>query len=323
MAASTYKYPVNIAVIGECMIELCGQPLMPQQQNFGGDTLNTALYLSRLLPELSPSYITAVGKDNYSNAMVEAWQQEGINCHFVWRDPRKLPGMYSIEIDPYGERSFHYWRNDSAARQWCDSPLFDMVVDYLKTVDLLYLSGISLAILPEHSKVKLLAALKSIRQAGVKIAIDSNYRPRLWDSQLSAKTWMMKLYSIAHIALVTGEDEDLLHGTINSSPALIAKRLHQQGVQQIAVKMGKEGVVWFDNEKSGTVPAMQIANVIDTTAAGDAFNAGYLAGWARGFPMAQCCFWGNQVAAEVIQHHGAVISPHCTDALTKQMEMTA
>ncbi|CRL62305.1 2-dehydro-3-deoxygluconokinase [Proteus vulgaris] len=96
----------TVAIIGECMIELSGQPFLPQQQRFGGDTLNTALYLSRLEPSLHPRYITGLGADTYSTLMKKAWEEEGINCQSVITIPEKLPGLYAIEIDPCGERSF-------------------------------------------------------------------------------------------------------------------------------------------------------------------------------------------------------------------------
>ena len=130
----------RIAILGECMIELSGQPFMPQQQAFGGDTLNTAVYLSRLNSALSPSYVTVLGEDNYSQQMIEAWQVEGINCQHVLRDPKRLPGMYAIEIDDAGERSFHYWRNDAAARYLCEHPDFNKVKSHLSEVNWLYLS---------------------------------------------------------------------------------------------------------------------------------------------------------------------------------------
>ncbi|GAD32142.1 sugar kinase [Photobacterium leiognathi] len=308
----------KVAIIGECMIELSGQPFAQQEQRFGGDTLNTAIYLSRLLPQLAPTYITALGLDNYSNHMIHAWQKEGINCDYVLRETHKLPGMYAIEIDPNGERSFHYWRNDSAARQMCDHPQFRAAVEYMKSCDLVYLSGISLAILPDHGKMKLLAALADVRNAGVKIAIDSNYRPRLWRSRQNAHEWMSQLYSLADIALVTADDEDLLHGTVNSSPDVIAKRL--SNVEQVVVKLGKDGAQWFELGQSGIVQGNVVDNIVDTTAAGDSFNAAFLAAWALGMPMSECCHWGNQLAAQVIQHKGAVIPETYTRSLTKLMD---
>ena len=309
----------NIAILGECMIELSGTPFATQQQNFGGDTLNTAIYLSRLLPQRSPSYITALGIDNYSNAMVDAWQHEGIDCRFVMRERDKLPGMYAIEIDPQGERSFHYWRSDSAARYMCEHAQFSQIIAQLKDYDLIYLSGISLAILPEHGKIKLVEALEKLKASGCKIAVDSNYRPRLWNGATHAKTWLSELYRLADIALVTADDEDLLRGEVDTPADIIADRLHRLGVSQVVVKLGSKGAMWSQAGQKGLVDGNKIDAVIDTTAAGDSFNAAYLAAWAKGMPMIACCQWGNNLAAQVIQHRGAVIPLQCTQYLTDLM----
>jgi 2-dehydro-3-deoxygluconokinase len=309
----------KIAIIGECMIELSGKPFASQTQNFGGDTLNTAVYLSRLLPSLIPSYVTAVGADTYSKMMLSAWESEGVDTSLTLVNPDKLPGMYAIEIDDDGERSFHYWRNDSAARYLCGHEGFNYVVSSLKAVDLVYLSGISLAILPDHGKVKLLNTLTQLKSSGVKIAVDSNYRPRLWRNATDACEWLGKLYQLSDIALVTADDEELLLGRKLSEPQVIARRLHSLGIKQVVVKLGSDGAMWSQAGNQGVVSGNKVTQVIDTTAAGDSFNAAYLAAWCSGMEMAECCYWGNKLAAQVIQHKGAIIPVEQTRYITELM----
>ena len=109
----------RIAIIGECMVELKkNQGVL--EHSFGGDTLNTAVYLSRLIQHkgISISYITGLSRDPFSNEMLASWQQEAINTELVFISENKLPGMYAIETAEDGERSFFYWRNDSAAKYW-------------------------------------------------------------------------------------------------------------------------------------------------------------------------------------------------------------
>lgn len=317
------NYPAEknkkIAIIGECMIELSGKPFSVQSQHFGGDTLNTAVYLSRLLPPLSPRYITAVGTDNYSKQMLSAWKDEGLDVSSVLLNSDKLPGMYAIEINDVGERSFHYWRNDSAARYMCEHESFSTVVESLLDTDLVYLSGISLAILPDSSKSKLLAVLQQLKASGVMIAVDSNYRPHLWRDAADANDWLTKLYQLSDIALVTGEDEDLMLGKTDSDPAQIAARLHAFGVKRVVVKLGSDGAMWSQDGQQGVVSGNKVEQVTDTTAAGDSFNAAYLAAWSCGLNMAECCYWGNKLAAQVIQHKGAIIPPEQTSYITELM----
>ena len=311
----------KISIIGECMIELSGKPFSVQSQHFGGDTLNTAVYLSRLLPSLAPRFVTALGADNYSKLMLSAWEKEGVDTSLALVTPDKLPGMYAIEIDDNGERSFHYWRNDSAARYLCEHDHFRAAIDSLKEVDLVYLSGISLAILPDSGKAKLLNALQQLRSAGVKIAVDSNYRPRLWRNATDACEWLGKLYQLSDIALVTAEDEDLLLGRKDTDPLEIARRLHSLGISQVVVKLGSEGAMWSQQGLQGVVSGNKVETVIDTTAAGDSFNAAYLAAWCCGMDMAECCHWGNKLAAQVIQHKGAIIPVEQTRYITELMSV--
>lgn len=303
----------TVAVIGECMIELSGQPFLPQQQRFGGDTLNTALYLSRLIPSLHPHYITGLGTDTYSALMQKAWENEGINCQSIITIPEKLPGLYAIEIDACGERSFHYWRNDAAARYIATDRRFAAHLNALPDNSVIYLSGISLAILTPEGKEALLAQLTHLKQRGLTLIVDSNYRPRLWDSIPHAQEWFEKLYSISDIALVTGDDEQILW----QQPALteqdIAHRLHQWGNQNVIVKLGAHGAYWSDGKNTGYVSPPPIDSVIDTTAAGDSFNAAFIAAWLQNHSLPTCCFWGNTLAGLVIQHQGAIIPHEITD----------
>ncbi|MCK9780631.1 MULTISPECIES: sugar kinase [Enterobacterales] len=308
------KINKTVAIIGECMIELSGQPFLPQQQRFGGDTLNTALYLSRLIPSLHPHYMTGLGTDTYSALMQKAWEDEGINCQSVITIPDKLPGLYAIEIDACGERSFHYWRNDAAARYMTTDNRFAAHLNALPDNSVIYLSGISLAILTPEGKEALLAQLTRLKQRGFTLIVDSNYRPRLWDSIPHAQEWFEKLYSISDIALVTGDDEQILW----QQPALteqdIAQRLHQWGNQNVIIKLGVNGAYWSDGKNTGYVSPKPINSVIDTTAAGDSFNAAFIAAWLQHHSLPTCCLWGNTLAGLVIQHHGAIIPHEITDS---------
>ncbi|MEQ4988155.1 sugar kinase [Proteus vulgaris] len=304
----------TVAIIGECMIELSGQPFLPQQQRFGGDTLNTALYLARLIPTLHPYYMTGLGSDTYSTLMKKAWEEEGINCQSVITIPEKLPGLYAIEIDAHGERSFHYWRSDAAARYIATDKRFLDSFDALPDDSVIYLSGISLAILTHEGKIALLTLLAQLKQRGITLIVDSNYRPRLWDSIPHAQEWFEKLYRLSDIALVTGDDEKMLWQQPILTEQSIAQRLHQWGNQNVIVKLGTHGAFWSDGNNTGYVSPKPIDSVIDTTAAGDSFNAAFIAAWLQNQSLSTCCLWGNTLAGLVIQHHGAIIPHEITDS---------
>src|SRR4051794_13817570 len=102
----------GIASIGECMIELRQMPDGSLTRFYGGDTLNTAVYLARL--GAAVDYVTALGDDPLSDEMIAGWRDEQIGTTRVVRLAGKLPGLYMIETNSAGERRFYHWREASA-----------------------------------------------------------------------------------------------------------------------------------------------------------------------------------------------------------------
>ncbi|MFZ4214840.1 sugar kinase [Pantoea endophytica] len=298
----------KIAIIGECMIELSekGENI---KRGFGGDTLNTAVYLARQSDkQLRVDYVTALGTDSFSDQMIAAWQQENVETALVQRLDSKMPGLYFIETDDHGERTFWYWRNDAAARFWLDSAQADAICQQLAHYDYLYLSGISLAILPATSREKLMTLLSACRQNGGKVIFDNNYRPRLWADKASAQQAYAEMLRHTDMAFLTLDDEDLLWGE-QPLDAVIA-RTRAAGVQEIAIKRGADScLVAVGDEPLREVAAIKLAKekVIDTTAAGDSFSAGYLAVRLAGGSAEDAAARGHLTASTVIQYRGAII----------------
>jgi 2-dehydro-3-deoxygluconokinase len=169
------------------MLELQGQAFGAMHQTFGGDTLNSAVYLARCGARtgVQASYVTALGDDGFSSGLLERWQVEGVGVQWVRRLPGRLPGLYLIEVDAAGERHFSYWRDNAAARSLFDAPSTPLEHG-LDQVDLLYLSGISLAILPPAGRERLFGVMQHLRARGARVAFDNNYRPRLWPDRAEA-----------------------------------------------------------------------------------------------------------------------------------------
>ena len=297
----------KIAIIGECMVELqqAGDLYKP---SFGGDTLNTAIYLSRLTSQygIETAYFTGLGKDPFSNAMLESWQHEGINTQHVRISNSKLPGMYAIETAADGERHFYYWRNDSAAKYWLRDYQVDSLAQELSQFDWLYLSGISLAILPEDCLDTLYDALMLCHQNGVHIAFDNNYRSQLWPSVVEAREVYKKVMSLTHLAFLTFDDEMALWGDTQEEQSIT--RAQTFGIKEIVIKHGANPCSIIDLNKRTQVAANVIEHVIDTTAAGDSFSAGYLAKRLTGGTAQAAAHLGHQLAGNVIQHRGAIIA---------------
>lgn len=298
----------RIAIIGECMIELNGEPFGAMSQAYGGDSLNTAVYLARTThQQIDVHYVSALGNDAISQGMITRWNEEGVNTEWVLRDNERQPGLYLIQLDEFGERTFLYWRNQSAARYLLQHPEFPKVESSLSDIDMVYLSGISLAILPPKDRTRLLGLLAQLHARGVEIAFDTNYRPALWESAEQARCIYRQLFEITTLALVTNDDEQALWGDADEQASL--HRLKEQGVKKVALKMGAQGNLFHDFESGEdyAIPTQPVARVVDTTSAGDSFNAGFLAGWLLDKSPVACSEQGHKLAGLVIQHKGAII----------------
>lgn len=306
----TGKVCYKIAFVGECMIELKGTPLKSITQKFSGDTLNTAVYLSRLTrnrkaPEVrvEVNYITAIGCDAFSQAMEVFWHTEGIRSSHVLKLSNKAPGLYFISLDDKGERSFTYWRDDSAARQVFEREESAAVLNALQDYNAVYVSGISLAILPPSSRNKLLQSLHKLKSKGGKVFFDNNYRPVLWESLDVAQSVYNQILSICDIALLTLDDERDLFGTIDAEA--VFERCSAFNINEIVIKCGADACEILASGERVSVPAQCVENVVDTTAAGDSFSAAYLAARINDVPPLNAAKAGHALAADVIQIEGA------------------
>ncbi|HDC4371164.1 MAG: sugar kinase [Enterobacter cloacae] len=299
----------KIAVIGECMIEL-SQKGADVSRGFGGDTLNTSVYIARQVPPeaLTVNYVTALGTDSFSQQMLDAWQSEHIDTSLIQRMENRLPGLYYIETDDTGERTFYYWRNEAAAKYWLESDGADAICETLSTFDYLYLSGISLAILSPTSREKLLSLLRECRANGGKVIFDNNYRPRLWASREETQQVYQQMLQCTDIAFLTLDDEDALWG--EKPVDEVIARTQAAGVSEVVIKRGAEScLVAVAGDAVIDVPAVKLAKdkVVDTTAAGDSFSAGYLAVRLTGGTPEAAAQRGHLTASTVIQYRGAII----------------
>ena len=169
---------------------------------------------------------------------------------------------------------------------------------------MVYLSGISLAILPPEDRPALLDLLQRCAVAGTTVLYDPNYRPALWRGADDARVISRAMVSIASVVFATFDDEQRLWGDI--TPEGAEARLLSLGARAIVLKLGADGCRYANVDVRFAVPATQVPRVIDTTAAGDAFNAAFLAASMHGMPAALACQAGNRLAARVIQHMGAL-----------------
>lgn len=290
--------------LGECMVELVEKPDGTLTRGMGGDTFNTALYLARL--GVPTGYVTALGDDPFSTEMLASWKQEGIDTRFVALVPGRVPGLYLIRTDDSGERSFFYWRDSAPVRQLFDLPQTEAIVAALAGAGVIYLSGITLSLFGAADRDRLFGALVKARSAGAKVAFDSNFRPRGWPDRAVARSVFVRIFAMSDIVFVSVEDYAQLFGV--DDPEAIIGAIRQAGVPEAVVKLPSPSCVLVTAQAAETVEAEPVANVVDTTAAGDSFAAAYLAvRCGRDGSAREAALAGHRLAGTVVQHRGAII----------------
>ena len=295
--------PHDVICLGEVMVELSLNDATPDTAGIGfaGDTFNTCIYLKRRAPRLSVAYATKLGQDKLSDRIVTLMETEALATDLVLRSPDRMPGLYAISTDDRGERSFLYWRDRAAVRTLFEPPALDLAA--LKGTGLLYLSAITLAILTQDARDRLFDGLAALQASGTTLAFDSNYRPALWPDKATAQTEIERAWRMADIGLPSVDDEMALYGDADETAVLA--RLNAWGVTDGALKRGAEGPVALDGTAA---PACAPApKVVDSTAAGDSFNGGYLAARLTGAPAPVALKAGHDLAALVVQHRGAIM----------------
>jgi 2-dehydro-3-deoxygluconokinase len=290
---------IRVASIGECMIELSDAGAGLLQRSWGGDTLNTAIYLARL--GVAVDYVTALGDDPWSAEMVAAWQAEGVGTARVVRVAGRLPGLYLISTDGAGQRRFDYWRDRAPARLLFDLPETGEIAAALAGYDLVYLSGISLALYGEAGRERLFGALDAARTRGGRVAFDTNFRPRLWPDRALARAAYRAALGRADTVLASTEDLDQLFGDgdgIRELPSAHA---------EVVLRLAEPGVRIFEGGRELMVPAPPVERVVDSTAAGDSFAAAYLAARLAGAGPEASARCGHCLAGAVLKCRGAII----------------
>ncbi len=305
----------SLIAMGECMLELARDG---ERWCLGhaGDTFNTALYLRRL--GVPVAYLTALGADPFSQEMRAAWMREGIDVSLVLTDPARLPGFYAIRTDQDGERHFYYWRERSAARQLFTLPGIDAALERACRADQLYLSGITLSIFTEPERARVVEIAAAVRARGGKVIFDSNYRPAGWPQANAARMAIEALAPMVSIALPTFADEAALFD--DAAPERTADRWRHWGAQEVVVKLGSRGCLLAVGQQRNLVAVAKPVKVVDSTGAGDAFNAAYLAARLADRTPIQAARAAHRLASEVIQYPGAILPVERVNALKSLLD---
>lgn len=298
----------NIFLFGECMVELMTTARSPlvntMKQSFAGDVFNTAVYLKRTFSQAKVHLVTAVGKDEFSLDMIQYFENESIGTDFVFQSDDKIPGLYSIQLDDAGERSFTYWRENSAARSVM-SFINDDISQQFNPGDVFFFSGISVGVVKPDDRDNFWRFVNQLKAAGITIVFDLNYRPKLWASEDEAREQFRLAFQAADI-LLPGVDDFAAIFALDQVEEIIAF-FAQYDYQELVIKNGDKNVYCISAAEQEIVDVTPVAKVVDTTSAGDSFNGGYLSARLAGKSIADSVEFANQVAGFVIQHPGAIV----------------
>ena len=297
--------PRGLICFGECMIELARVPGAGDwRMGFAGDTANVAIYAARAGVDVA--YLSALGADPYSAEMRDFLTGEGVDCGLVLTHPARVPGLYAIRTDARGERSFTYWREQSAARDVFALPEAPAALAEAGRARMLYLSGITLSLFDPAGRAQVAQLARTVRARGGEVVFDGNYRPRGWPDAAAARAAFADLAPHVSIALPTFEDEVAIYG--DDDPLDCAERWHDAGARVVAVKLGDAGALLsLAGEPPRLVPCPERKAAIDTTGAGDSFNGAFLAALLVGAVPETAVLAGHRLAGAVVMHPGAII----------------
>ena len=301
--------------VGEAMVEMAPVAGGLYAQAFAGDTFNTVWYLARLCANArGVGYLTRIGEDALSDRFVARLTESGVATDAVQRDSQRTLGLYLITLNG-AERSFTYWRGESAARRLADNPA--KLAASLTGAALIHVSGITLAILDAAGRETLMAALDQARERGARVSYDPNLRRRLWADETETRQTMEAMFRRCDIALPSFDDEASLWG--DASPQASATRIAALGVREIVVKNGPGEACVAVSGAIEHVPARIADDARDTTGAGDSFNAGYLAARLAGSAPPDACRFAHRLAGEVVRHPGALAPIDAIEPLAEDL----
>ena len=292
---------MTLVCVGEVMAEIRSDDSDGFAVGFAGDTFNVAVYCQRNLgPDHPVAFHTRIGRDPLSQGFLSFAAGEDLDLGTIERDEKRNIGIYAVQTDAAGERTFAYWRNQSAARG-----LFDEGgLDALDGFSIVYLSGITLAIVSPEARARFFDWIVAQKAKGVRFAFDSNFRPSLWESVETARETITRAWQLADIGFPSVDDEMNLYGDVDAESVLA--RLRDYGCTEGALKRGSTGPVGL-NPATERRDYPSATSVVDTTAAGDSFNGAYLAAVLSGSSEIDALSAGHNQAIKVIGARGAII----------------
>ena len=297
----------NSVFAGECMIEVSGDTdnldknQIKMNLNFGGDTFNAAVYFSRLTNKLfNTFYFTGLGKDHLSEMMIKRFKYENLKTDLIQRIEGKYPGIYSIQTDKKGNRSFSYWRNESAAKEIIKKCELDYMEKFTNNTELFYYTGITLGILQPKDQNKLIKLSKKSKFT----AFDFNFRKSFHYNKIKSQKLFKKSNLSSDINFISFDDITEIFG--QTDPVEFLNTFKRKN--NIIILKHFEKIFYSEFNKIGSIN-VPIIKAIDTTAAGDSFNGSFLAFHYKNknLSIGEKILSSHNITKNVLKYRGAII----------------
>ncbi len=299
---------MNVIGLGEVLIDFISTEPTSYleaslfQKCFGGAPMNTIVGASRL--GLKTGAVAAVGDDPFGEYLVNVLRENNVDTSriVVKRDARTTISF--VVNDPSsGERTFIFYRSpwvEGAA----DSLLTpqDIDYDYLSSTEILHVSGFSLSQNPSRDTI--LDAVRYAGRSGVKVSFDPTLRVDVWRSEETIREVYYKMLRLSDILVLSRDEASFIFGTDDYLE--VADKALKFGLDIVGVKLGSEGCFLKSRDgKEIFEPAFKV-KAIDTTGAGDGWNAGLFFGLCTGLNLEVAVKVANAVGALVVTRRGAI-----------------
>jgi 2-dehydro-3-deoxygluconokinase len=267
----------EVVTAGETMI--LGVPSLPGrlrhttglELKIGGAESNVAIALSRL--GVSAGWVGYLSADEPGRIVLDRIRGEGVDTSRVRRLEDAPTGLYLREKVGSVVRVYYYRRGSAASKMAPNA--FDP--DYLRGATFLHLTGITPA-LSAGCRAFALWAIQQARSNGLRVSFDVNYRSKLWSAG-EAKEFIEEILPLIDLLFLGDQEARALWGRDDAE--FVRELSDRQGSQEVVLKRGKEGSLALVDDRTLEQPAFPVVEV-DPIGAGDAFDAGYLAGYLWG-----------------------------------------
>ena len=294
---------IKICAIGECMIELSNTKNALYSQSIAGDTLNFSSYLDKNI--FDTSYFTAVGKSEISKRAIRFLQKQKIKTNLVSQINSHEIGLYLIENSKVGEKIFYYWRDNSAAKFFFNNQNIKKYQNQLKKFQYVYFSGITLSIFETNNFNNFISILEFLKKKQIKIIFDFNIRIKRW-SKKKLLFYFSKTFPFVDILFASGEDLNCLKGnaSLKTFTNLIKKYNIKHGIYRNSAKLNYS----FYNDERYFIKNKVKNKVIDTSGAGDGYNAAYISNFIKFNNPQKALHAASKIGEKIIMKKGAIVN---------------